>query len=101
MAKAYLAALADPDNYQEFVDATGFLPTQPTATLNSKLGQAVAPLLENYRVGFEQFWVDPSGAGQWANASQAAAWFAPFNEWTDATALANQSQADLEAGIGG
>ncbi len=99
VAKAYLAALADPTNYQDFVDATGYLPTQPTATLNSKLGQAVAPLLDNYLVGFEQYWVGPKGAGQWANASQAASWFAPFNEWTDATELANQAQADLEAGL--
>jgi len=99
LAKAYLAALADPDNYQKFVDATGYLPTQPTATLNSKLGQAVAPLLDTYQVGFEQYWVSPKGAGQWANGSQAASWFAPFNEWTDAKELADQIQADLEAGL--
>lgn len=101
VAKAYLAGLADPDNYQKFVDATGFLPTQPTATLNSQLGEAVAPLLENYRVGFEQYWVTPTGAGQWANASQAPAWFEPFNEWSNASELADAAQADLEAGLGG
>lgn len=101
VAKAYLAALADPANYQEFVDTTGYLPTQPTATLDSKLGQAVAPLLDTYQVGFEQFWISPKGAGQWANGSQAASWFAPFNEWTDAKELADQVQADLEAGLAG
>ncbi len=100
-AIAYVAALSDPAEYQSFVDAVGLLPTQPTATLNSTLGAAVAPLLANYRVGFEQFWVAPTGAGQWANGSQGASWFAPFNEWTDATELANQAQADLEAGLGG
>ena len=83
------------------MDATGFLPTQPTATLNSKLGEAVAPILGNYRAAFEQIWVLPTGAGQWADAWQAASWFSPFNEWTDATELANQAQADLEAGLGG
>jgi raffinose/stachyose/melibiose transport system substrate-binding protein len=101
VAKAYLAALADPTNYQAFVDATNYLPTQPTATLTSKLGEAVTPLLGNYRVGLEQYWVAPKGAGQWAPAWQSAAWFAPFNEWTDATELANQAQADFEAGLGG
>ena len=99
-AIAYLAALSDPAEYQMFVDAVGFLPTQPTATLDSQLGRAVAPLLANYRVGFEQYWVQPTGAGQWANGSQGAAWFAPFNEWTDPVELANQAQADLEAGLG-
>ena len=101
MAKAYLAALSDPDNYQAFVDATGFLPTQPTATLDSTIGEAVSPILGNYRNAFEQIWVAPTGAGQWANAWQAASWFAPFNEWEDAKALADQAQADLEAGLGG
>ncbi len=99
-ALAYVAAFSEPDNYQEFVNAVGFLPTQPTATLDSQLGEAVAPLLSNYRVGFEQYWVQPTGAGQWANGSQGAAWFAPFNVWEDPVELANQAQADLEAGLG-
>jgi raffinose/stachyose/melibiose transport system substrate-binding protein len=95
----YLTMFSEPDNYQEFANAVGFLPTQPTATLDSQLGKAVAPYLENYRVGYEQFWIDPKGAGQWANGGQGASWFAPFNEWEDAAALAAQAQADLQAGL--
>lgn len=98
-ALAYVAAFSEPDNYQEFVNAVGFLPTQPTATLDSQLGEAVEPYLENYRVGFEQFWVLPSGAGQWADGSQGASWFTPFNEWDDPAEIADQAQADLEAGL--
>ena len=96
---AYLTAFSEPDNYEAFANAVGFLPTQPTATLNSTLGEAVAPLLANYRVGYEQWWTGPSGSGQWSNGGQGASWFAPFNEWTDATELANQAQADLDAGL--
>ncbi len=98
-ALAYLAAFSEPDAYQEFVNAVGFLPTQPTATLDTKLGAEVADLLANYRVGFEQFWVEPAGAGQWANGSLGASWFAPFNEWDDPATLAKQSQVDLQAGL--
>ena len=98
-ALAYVAAFSDPVNYQAFVNAVGFLPTQPTATLETQLGQQVAPYLENYRVGFEQYWIEPSGAGQWSNGSLGASWFTPFNEWDDAAALASQSQADLQAGL--
>ena len=98
-AMAYLAAFSEPANYNAFANAVGFLPTQPTAVLDSKLGEAVAPLLENYRVGYEQWWVAPSGAGQWANGGAGASWFSPFNEWTDHVALADQAQADLEAGL--
>ncbi len=95
----YLTMFSEPDNYQEFANAVGFIPTQPTATLDSQLGKAVAPYLENYRVGYEQFWIDPKGAGQWANGGQGASWFQPFNEWDDAAALADQAQADLQAGL--
>jgi raffinose/stachyose/melibiose transport system substrate-binding protein len=101
VAKAYLAALSEPANYQALVDATGNIPTQPTATLGGTIGEAIKPLLPNYRVAFEQIWVPPTGAGQWANAWQAAAWFAPFNEFEDAQTLADAAQADLEAGLGG
>ncbi|MBT8208536.1 MAG: extracellular solute-binding protein [Acidimicrobiia bacterium] len=98
-ALAYVAAFSDPANYEAFANAVGFIPTQPTATLSTKLGQEVAPYLENYVVGYEQHWVQPTGAGQWANAGQAPSWFAPFNEWTDPKALADQAQADLQAGL--
>ncbi len=99
VAKAYVAAFSDPANYQEFVNVTGFIPTQDTATLDTTLGQALAPYLGNYRVGFEQYWVQPAGAGQWANGSQGASWFQPFNEWEDPAALATQAQIDLQAAL--
>ena len=95
----YVAMFSEPDNYQAFVDATGFIPTQPTAMLEGKLGADVAPYLADFRVGYEQFWVAPKGAGQWADGGQGASWFKPFNEWEDAAALANQAQADLQAGL--
>ncbi len=100
-ALAYLDAFSQPDTYQDFANAVGFLPTQPTATLDTKLGAEVADLLGNYRVGLEQFWVDPPGMGQWGNGMQGASWFAPFNEWEDHEALAKQAQADFAAGLGG
>ena len=95
----YLAMISEPDNYQAFANAVSFIPTQPTATLSTALGEDVAPYLENFRVGYEQYWIDPKGAGQWANGGQGASWFQPFNEWDDAQALADQAQADLQAGL--
>jgi raffinose/stachyose/melibiose transport system substrate-binding protein len=95
----YVAMFSEPDNYQAFIDATGFIPTQPTASLEGKLGEDVAPYLADFRVGYEQYWVAPKGAGQWADGGQGAAWFVPFNEWEDAEALATQAQEDLQAGL--
>jgi raffinose/stachyose/melibiose transport system substrate-binding protein len=98
-ALLFLSDFSEPDNYQEFANAVGFIPTQPTATLNTQIGQEVAPYLDNFLVGIEQYWVAPKGAGQWANGAQGASWFQPFNEWDDAQALADQAQADLQAGL--
>ncbi len=100
IAMAYLAAFSEPDNYNAFANATNYLPTQPTATLDNTLGQATAPLLQagNFTVGFEQWWVGPKGAGQWANASQAALWL--YNgDFTDPFEAADQAQSDLESGL--
>jgi len=96
-ALAYVAAFSDPDNYNAFANAVGFIPTQPTATLETQLGAEVAPYLENFRVGFEQYWIAPTGVGQWA--APWASFFAPFNEWDDAAALADRAQSDLQSGL--
>ena len=98
-AWGYISEFSEPENYQEFANAVGFIPTQPTATLDTQIGQDVAPYLENFLVGYEQFFTAPKGAGQWANGGQGAAWFQPFGEWDDPVALAQQSQADLQAGL--
>ena len=38
LASAYLAAFSEPDNYNAFANATGYIPTQPTAVLDNTLG---------------------------------------------------------------
>jgi raffinose/stachyose/melibiose transport system substrate-binding protein len=98
-ALLYLEEFSQPENYQAFVNAVGFIPTQPTATLDTQIGQEIAPYLPNFLVGYEQYWVPPTGAGQWALPY--ASFFEPFNEWNDAQELADRAQADLEAGLTG
>ena len=100
IAMAYLAAFSEPETYNAFANATNYLPTQPTATLDNTLGQATAPILQagDFTVGFEQWWVGPKGAGQWANGSEAALWL--YNgDFSDPTEASNQAQADLESGL--
>lgn len=93
----YLEAFSEPANYQEFANAVGFIPTQATATLNTKIGQEVAPYLANFRVGYEQYWVPPKGVGQYANPW--ASYFQPFGTFDDAQELADKVQADLQSGL--
>ncbi|MER2598514.1 MAG: extracellular solute-binding protein [Caldilineales bacterium] len=96
-AMTYLSEFSDPANYQAFVNAVGFIPTQSSATLDTLIGKEVAPYLENFRVGYEQYWIAPKGAGEFANPW--ASYFKPFGTYDDATELANKVQADLQAGL--
>lgn len=96
-ALLYLTEFSDPANYQAFVDAVGFIPTQPKAKLNTAIGAEVAPYLENFRVGFEQYWIAPKGAGQFANPW--ASYFKPFGTDDDPQTLAKKVQSDLQSGL--
>ncbi len=102
IAQAYLAAFSEPDSYNDFANATNYLPTQPTATLESALGTSIAPILQagDFAIGFEQLFVGPKGAGQWANAKDGALWL--YNgDFTDSAEAAAQAQADLASGLAG
>lgn len=96
-ALKYLAAFSEPANYQSFANAVGFIPTQPNAKLNTPIGQAVASFLGNFRVGYEQYWVAPKGAGQYANPY--ASYFKPFGTFDDPKALSDKVQGDLQSGL--
>ncbi len=101
IATAYLAAFSEPDSYNAFANATNYLPTQPTATLDNTLGQATASILQagNFAIHQEGLWVGPKGAGQWANGREAALWL--YNgDFSDPVEAANRVQADLESGLG-
>jgi raffinose/stachyose/melibiose transport system substrate-binding protein len=96
-AVLYVAEFSDPANYQDFVNAVGFIPTQPGATLDTQIGQEVAPYLDNFRVGYEQYWVGPKGAGQYANPF--ASYYQPFGTFDDPQELADKVQSDLQSGL--
>jgi raffinose/stachyose/melibiose transport system substrate-binding protein len=99
-ARVYLAALSEPTEYNKFANDVGLIPTQPTATLDTPLGQEVAAWLPNFQVAFEQYFVGPVGAGERANVFLfGSSWFAPFDEFTDPVALATKAQEDLDAGL--
>jgi raffinose/stachyose/melibiose transport system substrate-binding protein len=96
-ALTYLTEFSAPDNYDAFANAVGFIPTQPTSKLTTTIGEEVAPYLDNFRVGYEQYWVAPKGAGEFANPF--ANYFEPFGTYDDPQALADKVQSDLQAGL--
>ena len=100
LASAYLAAFSDTDSYNAFANATGYIPTQPTAVLNNTLGESISPLLQegNFAIHLEQWMVVPKGAGQWANGWEAARWLY-LGDFSDPVEAANQAQSDWESGL--
>jgi raffinose/stachyose/melibiose transport system substrate-binding protein len=96
-ALLYLTEFSEPANYNAFANAVGFIPTQPTAELTTTIGQEVAPYLDNFRVGYEQYWVAPKGAGEFANPW--ATYFKPFGTYEDPQALADKVQSDMQSGL--
>jgi len=97
-ALAYLTAFSEPESYQAFVDMVGPIPTQPGATLDTKIGQELAPYLENFELGFEVVWTQPKGTGQFGQP-MLVNMFQPFGTFDDPQAAAEQAQADLDSGL--
>ena len=96
-AMLWLTEFSTPENYQAWTDAVGFIPTQANAKLGGTLGTEIAAYLANFRVGYEQYWIAPKGAGQFANPW--ANYFKPFGTYDDPQTLADKVQADLQAGL--
>jgi len=96
-AMLWLTEFSTPENYQAWTDAVGFIPTQANAKLGGTLGTEIAAYLANFRVGYEQYWIAPKGAGQFANPW--ANYFKPFGTYDDPQALGDKVQADLQAGL--
>jgi len=96
-ALKYLTEFSAPETYNAFANAVGFIPTQATAKLTTNIGQEVAPYLANFRVGYEQYWIAPKGAGEFANPW--ATYFKPFGKYDDPKVLADKVQADLQSGL--
>jgi raffinose/stachyose/melibiose transport system substrate-binding protein len=96
-ALAYITEFSDPANYEAFANALGFIPTQPTAKLTAKIGEEIAPYLDNFHVGWEQYWVAPKGAGQYATPY--ASFFKPFGTFETAQEAGDKAQADLQSGL--
>ena len=96
-ALKWLEFFSTKDIYSLYVNAVGILPTMPGVTLATPFGQEIDPLIPNFRVALERYWVTPKGAGKYAGFN--ATFFKPYGDFTDAKTVANQAQSDLDAGL--
>ncbi|WP_315371311.1 extracellular solute-binding protein, partial [Paenibacillus xylanexedens] len=53
-AMKWLDMLSEKENYTEFVNAAGFLPTQPDVEMTSEFIQGIQPYLEDFKLSWDQ-----------------------------------------------
>ncbi len=97
-AVAYLSDLSATETYSKFVAAVGLFPTQDGVPFTSPISADLTPMLANFKIGQEQYWTAPKGAGPNANPFEVNM-FKPFGTFTDATAAAQAAQSDLDSGL--
>lgn len=66
-ALKYLEFFSEPDNYSEFINAVGFLPTQPNVTLKDPFLQEIAPQASGMKLAIDIIWQAPQGAGNYTS----------------------------------
>ncbi|WP_372631263.1 ABC transporter substrate-binding protein [Cohnella sp.] len=67
-ALKYLEFFSEPENYSEFVNAVGFLPTQPNVTLKDPFLQEIAPQASKMKLAMDIIWQAPQGAGNYTSS---------------------------------
>lgn len=97
-ALKWLEMLSEPATYTEFANAAGFLPTQPNVTLESEFINEIQPYLANFKLSWDQLFINRQNVGKYISDSSVHAEFlAPAGPLKTAAELAEKSQADWDA----
>lgn len=97
-ALKWLEMLSETENYTDFVNAAGFLPTQPDITVESEFINEIQPYLENFKLSWDQLFINRQNVGQYISDSSVHAEFlAPAGPLKTPLELAKKSQADWDA----
>lgn len=97
-ALKWLEMLSEPANYTAFTNAAGFLPTQPNVTLESEFINEIQPYLENFKLSWDQLFINRLNVGQYISDSSVHAEFLePAGPLKTPLELAGKSQTDWDA----
>ncbi|WP_340028147.1 extracellular solute-binding protein [Paenibacillus sp. FSL H7-0940] len=97
-AMKWLDMLSEKENYTEFVNAAGFLPTQPDVEMTSEFIQGIQPYLEDFKLSWDQLFINRQNVGQYiSEASVHAEMLKPAGPIATPEELAGKSQADWDA----
>lgn len=97
-ALKWLEMLSEKQNYTDFVNAAGFLPTQPDVALTSEFIKEIQPYLDNFKLSWDQLFINRQNVGQYiAESSVHAELLKPAGPLNTPEELAAKSQADWDA----
>lgn len=98
-ALAWMAMLSEPENYSAYANTVGVLPTQPGTAISSPIAEDIKPYLSSFANHIAVLFVNPKGLGKYVVGPFNATNFAPYGDFTDVKALADQVQADWELAL--
>lgn len=97
-ALKWLEMISDPANYTDFVNAAGFIPTQPNIQLESKFTSELEPYLTEFKLAWEILFINRQNVGEYAKDARVhAEYLAPAGPIKDPAELAGKSQTDWDA----
>ncbi|GHO84759.1 ABC transporter substrate-binding protein [Dictyobacter formicarum] len=94
-AMKWLAFYSDPANYSKFINAVGFIPTQPNVTTTPFLQSISQWTTDKFRLANDQVMHPKAQAGKYATF--ATMYLSPLGSFHDPVALAQQEQKDWDA----
>lgn len=97
-ALKWLAMHSETEHYTDFTNASGFLPTQDNIPVNSEFIKELAPNLENFKLAWDQLFINRQNVGEYAGGSSVHGEFlAPAGPIKTSMELAEKSQKDWDA----
>lgn len=96
-ALKWLEFFSQPDNYAEWVNTIGILPSQPNVAITAPFLKEIAPQAADFKQGWDQVSISPKGAGKYAGLSVTQ--LAPIGPVNDPVDLAKKSEADWAAAL--
>lgn len=97
-AMKWLAMLSEKDHYTMFVNAAGFLPTQPDIVMESEFISEIEPYLTEFKLAWEILFISRQNLGEYASDSRVhAEYLTPAGPIADPHELARLSQEDWDA----
>lgn len=97
-ALKWLEMLSEKENYTDFVNTAGFLPTQSDVAISSEFIKEIQPNLDNFKLSWDQLFINRQNVGQFISESSVHAEFlTPAGPLATPKELAEKSQADWDA----